>query len=206
MALYSASRSLLAVLPVRYQRLRGCRYYTTEHEDISDTDPIHRLDLRVGRIVAVENHTTAPHLYVEQIDLNIEPTPTLPNPRTVVSGLATYMTKESLMDKHVVVVGNIKPSAFRGIKSYGLLLAACKETAVEILEAPKNSVVGERVHLLNMHMGEADLVLKPKQRIYEQVVQGLETNAECEATYKGHVLVTSAGPITCKSIENGKIS
>lgn len=33
---------------------------------IDNNDPIHRVDLRVGKIVSVEKHPQADHLYIEQ--------------------------------------------------------------------------------------------------------------------------------------------
>lgn len=85
---------------------------------ITNEDVIHRVDLRVGKIVHIENHSEASHLFIEQgkgpfiitcfiyllyhsqhciVDLNTESTDKVPNPRTIVSGLAPYMPKESLL-------------------------------------------------------------------------------------------------------------
>ncbi|KAI9011880.1 hypothetical protein CLU79DRAFT_771694 [Phycomyces nitens] len=145
-------------------------------------------------------------LLYSPVDLNMEPTETIPNPRTIVSGLAPYMPKESLLNKYVVVVNNMKPSKFRGVLSQGMLLAAGKGDKVELLHPPAASQLGERVYLSNVNMGAADPVLKPKQRVFEQVAQDLKTNASRTATYKGHELFTSAGPVTCESIIDGQIS
>ncbi|OAD77103.1 hypothetical protein PHYBLDRAFT_123089 [Phycomyces blakesleeanus NRRL 1555(-)] len=136
----------------------------------------------------------------------MEPTETLPNPRTIVSGLAPYMPKESLLNKYVVVVNNMKPSKFRGVLSQGMLLAAGKGDKVELLHPPSTSQLGERVYLSKVNMGTADPVLKPKQRVFEQVSQDLKTNGSRIATYKGHELLTSAGPVACESIVDGQIS
>ncbi|KAL0085151.1 hypothetical protein J3Q64DRAFT_1745822 [Phycomyces blakesleeanus] len=195
--------------PVVFKNKVSLRQYTVDTETkatIGDDDLFHRVDLRVGKILKVESHGEAGHLYIEQVDLNMEPTETLPNPRTIVSGLAPYMPKESLLNKYVVVVNNMKPSKFRGVLSQGMLLAAGKGDKVELLHPPSTSQLGERVYLSKVNMGTADPVLKPKQRVFEQVSQDLKTNGSRIATYKGHELLTSAGPVACESIVDGQIS
>lgn len=94
------------------------RWNHSNGSTIANEDVIHRVDLRVGKIVQIENHSEASHLFIEQgkgpfqnpfvavslilsffflVDLKTESTDTMPNPRTIVSGLAPYMTKESLL-------------------------------------------------------------------------------------------------------------
>ena len=51
---------------------------------------INKIDLRVGRILIVENHPEADELYVEQIDLGE------PEPRTIISGLRNFLAMEEL--------------------------------------------------------------------------------------------------------------
>jgi tRNA-binding EMAP/Myf-like protein len=105
------------------------------------------------------------------------------------------------------VVGNMKPSKFRGVLSEGMLLAASKENIVELLEPAAGSIVGERVQIDTMHeLGQPDAVLKPKQRVMELVAADLCTDTSCIATWKNMALKTSAGFVRCKSIENGIIS
>ncbi|GAB5589295.1 hypothetical protein Unana1_04195 [Umbelopsis nana] len=159
--------------------------------DASDPPLIHHLDLRVGKIVHVEAHAQADHLYVEQVDLGDHP------PRTIVSGL----------NKQVVVVSNMKPSKFRGTLSQGMLLAVSKDDRVELLEPPQGSIVGERVEVDGMDpLAPPDEVLKPKQRVMERVAEHLLTNDQCIATWKNMPLKTNAGFIRCNTIQNGQIS
>ncbi|KAL7322619.1 hypothetical protein PS15p_211597 [Mucor circinelloides] len=180
------------VLKVYQQRL---------NHTIASDDLIHRVDLRVGKIVQIEQHPDAAHLFIEQVDLNVEPTEAMPNPRTIVSGLAPFMPIESLLNKNVVVVSNLKPSKFRGVLSQGMLLAASSadSKSVQLLSPPKDSIIGERVALQGVDwQGQADLVLKPKQKVFEQVASFLKTDANGVATYKGVTLNTSAGPVICE--------
>lgn len=43
-------------------------------------------------------------------------------PRTIVSGLVKYVPMDTMINLPVVAVCNLKPFAFRGVKSYGMLL------------------------------------------------------------------------------------
>ncbi|KAG0167936.1 hypothetical protein DFQ28_002879 [Apophysomyces sp. BC1034] len=196
---------MLATLRSRVLGSTRClRHYSTNVPAIASDDLIHHVDLRVGKIVQVDSHPTADHLYVEQVALDTESTE---HQRTIVSGLAKYIPRESLLNKHVIVVGNMKPSKFRGVLSQGMLLAASQGDRVELLSPPATSTLGERVQLLGQEpMGPADPVLKPKQRVFEQVAEHLRTDTTRRAMYKGHVLVTSSGPVTCESIVDGQIS
>jgi aminoacyl tRNA synthase complex-interacting multifunctional protein 1 len=100
----------------------------------------------------------------------------------------------------------LKPSKFRGVLSQGMLLAASSGDTVRLLSPPDNAVVGERVALEGIDwQGEADAVLKPKQKVFEQVVPFLKTNSQGIATYRGIALKTLAGPVTCE-IKDAQIS
>lgn len=82
-----------------------------------------------------------------------------------------------------------------------MLLAASSadSKSVQLLSPPKDSIIGERVALQGVDwQGQADLVLKPKQKVFEQVASFLKTDANGVATYKGVTLNTSAGPVICE--------
>lgn len=104
------------------------------------------------------------------------------------------------------MVSNLKPSRFRGVLSQGMLLAASLGDSVRLLSPPDDSVIGERVSLQGVDwQGEVDAVLKPKQKVFEQVAPFLKTNDQGVATYRGIELRTLAGPVTCE-IKNAQIS
>lgn len=52
-----------------------------------------------------------------------------------------------MQDKKVIVLANLKPRNMRGIKSYGMLMAAsdASHENVELLVPPGDSVPGERI-------------------------------------------------------------
>jgi hypothetical protein len=89
------------------------------------------------------------------------------------------------------------------------MLLACSSSdskTVELIAPPKDSEIGERVQLEGIEwVGQVDAVLKPKQKIFEQVVEFLKTNEQGVATYKGIPFTTSTGPITA-TIKNAQIS
>lgn len=87
---------------------------------------IGRIDLRVGRIVAVERHPDADSLYVEQVDLAEE------RPRTIVSGLVKHVPIEQMRDRLAVFMCNLKPAKMRGVTSEGMLMCASTPDKVTI--------------------------------------------------------------------------
>lgn len=135
----------------------------------------------------------------------------------------TVLTPTSIcvyQDKLVVVVSNMKPSKFRGIRSEGMLLAASSPASsdgagsqqlqqqqldtVELLH-PQGDI-GERVFLESIEpAGEPDPVLKPKQKVFAEVAKHLRTDEHGIVKYKGHALATTAGLIKA-SLINSPIS
>ncbi|CAA0833940.1 Nucleic acid-binding- OB-fold-like protein [Striga hermonthica] len=99
------------------------------------------LDLRVGKILKAWRHEEADSLYVEEVDVGE------PEPRTICSGLVKYTPLELLQDRSVVVFANLKPRNMRGVKSFGMLMAAsdAAHENVELIVPPEGAVPGERV-------------------------------------------------------------
>lgn len=90
------------------------------------------LNLKVGKIVSVNNHPNAEKLYVLSVSLGFEK-------RQLVAGMKPYYSPQELFGKNIVVLTNLKHAVIRGVESQGMLLAADKNGAVKILEAPKSS-------------------------------------------------------------------
>jgi len=74
--------------------------------------------LKIAQITHVEKHPGGDKLYILTLDTGEEES------RTIVSSIVPYYTAEELQDKHIVLVSNLKPANFRGVKSCGMLLAA----------------------------------------------------------------------------------
>src|SRR3989344_6632677 len=101
-----------------------------------------KLDLRVGKILFVEDHPKADKLYVLTVDLG-EPTN-----RTIVAGLKPFYTKEELKNKQAIFVANLEPVILRGIESNGMILAASTENKSEIvfIKPEKEIKPGSKIH------------------------------------------------------------
>jgi methionyl-tRNA synthetase len=74
------------------------------------------LDLRIGKVIVVEQHPNADKLYVMKVDIG--------RPITIVTGLKDFYSAEELSSKTLVIVSNLEPAKLRGVKSEGMLLAA----------------------------------------------------------------------------------
>lgn len=77
--------------------------------------------LKVSKIIECEKHPEGDKLYILKLDCGEE------EPRQIVSSIVPYYKKEELMGRNIVLVSNLKPANFRGVKSYGMLLAAFEE-------------------------------------------------------------------------------
>ena len=84
------------------------------------------LELRIGRVVSVEEHPDADKLYIMKVDVG---------GRTLqsVAGLKPYIPKERLEGKLVAVVCNLEPAMLRGVRSEAMLLAAQEGERVVLL-------------------------------------------------------------------------
>lgn len=76
-----------------------------------------KLDLRIGTITEVKDHPDAEKLYILQVDLGTEK-------RQLVAGLKEIYRKEELNGKQIIVICNLEPKEFKGVKSEGMLLAS----------------------------------------------------------------------------------
>lgn len=89
-----------------------------------------RLDLRVGKILKVEDIGGADKLYKLKVDIGTEK-------RTLAAGIKEFYAKEELQGKLCVVFCNLKPRTMRGIESQGMILAA-DENGKPTLIVPEN--------------------------------------------------------------------
>lgn len=110
-----------------------------EQVEFSDWE---KLDLRVGKVLKVEDIEGADKLYKLQVDLGKEL-----GKRTLCAGIKKHYSKEDLKGKKIVVFANLKPRMLRGIESQGMLLAASeKEDAKVVLISPESDVeVGSKI-------------------------------------------------------------
>ena len=93
-----------------------------------------KVKLTVSKIEKVEHHPNGDILYI--LNLNTGEA----EPRTIVSSIVPYYKEEELLGHNIVLVDNLKPANFRGVKSNGMLLAvqdpdAEEHTTCEVLFA-----------------------------------------------------------------------
>lgn len=79
--------------------------------------------LKVSKIVNAEKHPGGDKLFILTLDCGEE------EPRTIVSSIVPFYKAEELLGRNIVLVSNLKPANFRGVKSRGMLLAASDPTA-----------------------------------------------------------------------------
>jgi methionyl-tRNA synthetase len=99
-----------------------------------------KLDLRVGKILSVENHPNAEKLYLLEVDLGTEK-------RKLVAGLKRHYKPEKLKGKLCVIFANLEPAVIRGVKSEGMILAAVNkdESKILILAPEKEIEPGSKI-------------------------------------------------------------
>lgn len=105
-----------------------------------------RLNLRVGKILKVEEIEGADKLYKLEVDLG-----KAIGKRTICAGIKEFYSKEDLKGRKIVVVENLAPRKMRGIESQGMLLAAVSDDESQvILIKPKIDVLeGEKIEFKN---------------------------------------------------------
>lgn len=89
-----------------------------------------KINLRVGKVTACDKVEKADKLLKLTVDLGED------RQRTIVSGIATWYTKEQMVGKTIVVVANLKPCKLRGILSEGMILCASDDEGNLSIVAP----------------------------------------------------------------------
>jgi methionyl-tRNA synthetase len=100
-----------------------------------------KLDLRVGRILDVDDIEGADRLYKLTIDLGSL------GKRVIVAGIKKHYKKEELKNKQCIVFTNLEPRKIKGIESRGMILAAVSEdeSKVFLLQPDKKIDEGSKV-------------------------------------------------------------
>ena len=101
-----------------------------------------KLDLRVGKIIKVEDIEGADKLYKLSVDLGEEI-----GKRTVCAGIKKNYSKDELKGKKIILFTNLTPRKLKGIESQGMILAAVneEEDKVILLSPEKDIDVGAKV-------------------------------------------------------------
>ncbi len=97
-----------------------------------------KLDIRIGKIVEVNEHPNADKLIIMTVDLGDER-------RQLVAGLKQHYKNEELANKKIVVLCNLQPAKLRGVESQGMLLAAVKGDDVSIMVPEGEAEPGDKL-------------------------------------------------------------
>lgn len=96
------------------------------------------LEIRVGKIIKIEEAPGMDKLYMEDVLVN--------NTIRVFSGLREYVKKEELLNKQFLFVTNTKPVKFSGMASEGMILCA-QGDCTEVIPVPEGVNHGTRLQL-----------------------------------------------------------
>ncbi len=101
-----------------------------------------KLDLRVAKIMKVEDISGADKLFKLSLDVGKEI-----GKRTICAGIKEHYSKKELEGKKIILFVNLKPRMMKGIESAGMLLAAVSEDKKKvILISPEKDIeVGSKV-------------------------------------------------------------
>ncbi|HDM66762.1 MAG TPA: methionine--tRNA ligase, partial [Thermoplasmatales archaeon] len=154
-------------------------------EVVGEMDPFSMVDLRVAKIISVENHPNADRLYVMDIDVGAL------GKRRIVAGIKQYYTIDELRDKNIVIVSNLKPAKIRGVESNGMLLAAEDKDGRVVLLTPGDVKPGTPVTV-------EGIPAQPVKTLEFSEFQKISmiVDEDQKITYQGKPLVTPVGPVT----------
>ena len=111
---------------------------TTSEDGLITFDQVMAVQMKTARIVEAEKIEDADRLLKLQVDLGDEK-------RQIVAGIALHYAPESLLNKTVVVVVNLKPAKLRGVISEGMLLAASAGDELQLVSIGGNLPPGSVV-------------------------------------------------------------
>jgi methionyl-tRNA synthetase len=97
-----------------------------------------KLDLRVGKILEVQDIAGADKLYLLKVDIGEKVI-------QLVAGIKPFYKKEDLKDKLIVVLVNLEPKTIRGFTSQGMLLAASSQDKISLIGPYEEIKVGSKI-------------------------------------------------------------
>jgi methionyl-tRNA synthetase len=97
-----------------------------------------KLDLRIGKIISVEDVEGADKLYKIKVDFGNEE-------RIAVAGLKNYYSPDDLIDKKFVFILNLERRKIRGIESECMIFAADDGKNISLLQPDKDMKEGSKI-------------------------------------------------------------
>ncbi|MES1904268.1 MAG: Aminoacyl tRNA synthase complex-interacting multifunctional protein 1 [Paramarteilia canceri] len=159
------------------------------------------LELRVGKILEVNDHENADSLYVEKVNFGDF------GERTIVSGLKGKVEKSNLLDKNYIFITNLKPSKLRGVVSEGMILCASNDKSVEPILPPDSSQPGSVVTFQPDYISEPAKDLEGKGNACKEILANLRINSNGTLCYKNtQSSILDLGPAKTLNLRNAKVS
>lgn len=154
------------------------------------------MDIRVAKILEVNDHPDATSLYVLKVDVGE------PEPRTICSGLKSSYSPEELKDRMIVLFANLKPAPLRGIMSNGMLFAGDtdEEHVCRLLAPPEVAKPGDRATFRGISPSTDGRILKLKD--FEKI--SLEARGKAVVCGES-VLEVSGKAVTCDIQDGAKV-
>ena len=161
------------------------------------------LDLRVGQITRVWPHTESSAHFCAEVDVGSES-----DKLQVAVSLTGHYTAESLVDRKVLVLCNLKPVKIEGFKSHAVVLcgATDEQKQLELIEPPASAVNGERVFVASESGEPVSAGQMKKQKVWEKALEVLMTSEDGVAMYRDQVIQTSTGPCRAATLTNVPMS
>lgn len=114
---YSGSQS--ERIEKKEEQVKEEKMNNNQTEELSLVDSFKKkVILKVANVKEVERHPNGDKLYILKLDTGE------PELRQIVSSIVPYYREDELLGRNIVIVSNLKPANFRGVKSYGMLIAA----------------------------------------------------------------------------------
>ena len=130
-----------------------------------------RLDIRMGTVTEVSDHPDAEKLYVLKVDIGEE------EPRTVVTNIKSFYPPERMLGRKLMIIANLKPANFRGVKSFGMLMAAedldMGGESLQLLDAAYDVPNGTRFDC-GMEISESRADMKHVERVTMKVAKVID--------------------------------
>ena len=152
------------------------------------------LEFKIGLIKEVKIHPRNPKSYVLTIACGE------PRDRTIVSGLASFISIDNLVNKKCIIFANIKFTKFQQIKSEGMVLAACAtdNSIIEPLNPGDNATIGERLLWNKINLSDwkcpEQVNIKKKNSFWNSdIAPTLKTNNNGEFTWNNELFTLQNG-------------
>jgi methionyl-tRNA synthetase len=97
-----------------------------------------KLDMRIGKIISVEDIEGADKLYKIRVDFGTEE-------RTAVAGLKKHYQPDELLDKKFVFILNLERRKIRGVESECMIFAADDSEEISLLQPDKDMEEGTKI-------------------------------------------------------------